>query len=150
MAAVEGRLAFKRIVYATDFTAESEKAARAALTFAAHDGATIYACHVIDCKENPAETVEEDVVREELERLMAKSPLGEYGCELMISHGAPAEAILAMAETVNADLIVMGPRKHSFWLTHVKRGVTLEVLAQARCPVLTVHEGEMDGRERAV
>jgi hypothetical protein len=33
----------------------------------------------------------------------------------------------------------MGPRKHSFWLTHVKRGVTLEVLAHATCPVLTVH-----------
>jgi len=46
---------------------------------------------------------------------------------------------LAVAEKVKADLIVMGPRKHSFWLTHVRRGVTLEVLAQATCPVLTVH-----------
>ena len=78
-------------------------------------------------------------MREKLEQVMAASSLGAYGCELEIAFGAPAESILALAEKVKADLIVMGPRKHSFWLTHVKRGVTLEVLAQATCPVLTVH-----------
>ncbi len=138
-AAPDGPLEFRRIVYATDFTPEAEKAARAALLFARHGAAKIYVCHVIGCRANPAETPAEGDVRGNLERLIEESALGEYGCELAIWYGAPAEAILSLAEKVHADLIVMGPRRHSFWLTHVKRGVSLEVLARAKCPVLTVH-----------
>ena len=142
--AADGPVEFKRIVYATDFTPEADKAAQAALLFAEQGDASIYLCHVIPCRAIPEEAAEERNVREneareKLERLMAASPLGAYGCELEIAYGGPAESILSLAEKVKADLIVMGPRKHSFWLTHVKRGVTLEVLAQARCPVLTVH-----------
>ena len=144
VAAADGPVEFRRIVYATDFSPEAEKAAQAALLFAEHGAANIYVCHVIDSRGDPEEAaaernVRETEVRENLERLMAASPLGAYGCELEIAFGAPAESILGLAEKVKADLIVMGPRKHSFWLTHVKRGVTLEVLAHATCPVLTVH-----------
>ncbi len=138
-AAADGPLEFKRIVYATDFTPEAEKAAQAALLFAGHGVARIHVCHVIHCRANAEEVPSEGDAREHLERLMAASSLGKYGCELEIEYGEPAESILALAERVKADLIVMGPRKHSFWLTHVKRGVTLEVLARATCPVLTVH-----------
>jgi nucleotide-binding universal stress UspA family protein len=138
-AAAAGALAFKRIVYATDFTPEAEKAAKAALLFAEQGGAEIHVCHVIDCRANQEGASAEGDVRANLERLMDASPLAEHGCELDIAYGEPAAAILALAEKVKADLIVMGPRKHSFWLTHVRRGVTLEVLAQATCPVLTVH-----------
>jgi len=138
-AAMDGPLEFRRIVYATDFTPEAEKAAQAALLFAGHGDANLYVCHVIPCRENSEDGPAEGDVRENLERLLAASSLGAYGCELEIAYGAPAESILALAEKVKADLIVMGPRKHSFWLTHVQRGVTLEVLAQATCPVLTVH-----------
>ena len=137
--AADGPVEFKRIVYATDFTPEADKAAQAALLFAGHGKANLYVCHVIPCRENSEDGPAEGDVRENLERLLAASSLGAYGCELEIAYGAPAESILALAEKVKADLIVMGPRKHSFWLTHVQRGVTLEVLAQATCPVLTVH-----------
>ena len=138
-AAADGPVDFKRIVYATDFSPEAEKAAEAALLFAERGGASITVCHVINCRANSEEIPSEGDVRENLERLLAASPLGAYGCDLDVACGAPAESILALAAKVKADLIVMGPRKHSFWLTHVKRGVTLEVLAQATCPVLTVH-----------
>ncbi len=122
LAAADGPVEFKRIVYATDFSPEAEKAAQAALLFAGHGGARISVCHVIDCRANAEGIPAEGAVRESLERLLTASPLGAYGCELEIAFGAPAESILALAEKVKADLIVMGPRKHSFWLTHVKRG----------------------------
>ena len=143
-AAPEGPLEFRRIVYATAFAPEAQKAAQAALLFAAHGQANVYVCHVIDSRANAQETREEgdtreNEAREMLERQIAASALGQFGCELEVTDGSPAVAILTLAEKVNADLIVMGPRKPSFWLTHVKRGVTLEVLAQAKCPVLTVH-----------
>jgi nucleotide-binding universal stress UspA family protein len=138
-AAADGPLEFRRIVYATDFSPQAEKAAQAALLFAEHGTASLHVCHVIDCRANVEERATEGDVRANLERLLAGSSLGAYDCELDLAYGAPAESILALAERVKADLIVMGPRKHSFWLTHVKRGVTLEVLAHATCPVLTVH-----------
>ncbi len=139
LAANDGPLVFKRIVYATDFSPEAEKAAQAALLFAVRGGASLHVCHVVDCRANVEERATAVDVRVHLERLLAGSSLGAYDCELEVACGAPAESILALAEKVKADLIMMGPRKHSFWLTHVKRGVTLEVLAQATCPVLTVH-----------
>ena len=54
-AAADGPVEFKRIVYATDFSPEAEKAAQAALLFAGHGGASITVCHVIDCRGNPEE-----------------------------------------------------------------------------------------------
>jgi nucleotide-binding universal stress UspA family protein len=138
-AAAEGPLVFQRIVYATDFTPEADRAAQAVLLFAGHAGASIHVCHVVDGRANGTEAPATEEVWGNVRRLLDGSSLGDYGCEMEIAYGEPAEAILKLAERVNADLIVMGPRKHSFWLTHVKRGVTLEVLAQAKCPVLTVH-----------
>ena len=49
-----------------------------------------------------------------------------------------AKGILELAKRVHADLTVLGPRKPTFVLTHLERGVILEVLADAECPVLTV------------
>ena len=138
-AAGEGALDFQRIVYATAFVPEANKAARAALLFAAHGGAEIHVCHVMEGGAKAVGAVEEMEVRANLEGAVAASALGGYGCELEVMQGEAAASILALAERVKADLIVMGPRKHSFWLTHVRRGVTLEVLARATCPVLTVH-----------
>jgi nucleotide-binding universal stress UspA family protein len=143
-AAADGPLEFRRIVYATAFAPEAQKAAQAALLFATHGQANLYVCHVIDSRADAQETREEGdtretQAREKLKRQIAASPLGEFGCELEVTDGAPAQSILTLADKVHADLIVMGPRKHSFWLTHLRRGVTLEVLARAKCPVLTVH-----------
>jgi nucleotide-binding universal stress UspA family protein len=55
-----------------------------------------------------------------------------------VKHGDVSEAILSLAVRVKADLIVLGARHSSFWLTHVARGLTSELLAQATCPVMTV------------
>ncbi len=139
VAAADGPVEFKRILYATDFTPEAEKAVQAVLLFAEHGGASVHVCHAIDCQANPTDTPTEGEVRRNVERLFAESSLAKHGCELDISYGEPAQAILTLAGKMQADLIVMGPRKWSFWLTHVKRGVSLDVLAQAKCPVLTVH-----------
>jgi nucleotide-binding universal stress UspA family protein len=139
VAAPSGDLEFNWVVYATDFSPEADKAARAALLFAEHSGRSIHVCHVVDCPVNSEEGRTETDRWRKVQRLLAASALGENDCELEISFGESAESILALAKKVDADLIVMGPRKHSFWLTHVQRGVTLKVLARARCPVLTVH-----------
>ncbi len=137
----DGPLTFQRILYATGFAVKSERAARSVLMLALHDKAKVFVCHVIQNQpEGRDEAPSEADLRRDLERRIQQSPLGDYGCELALVHGDPPPAILALAENVKADLIVMGARKHNFLLTHVKRGVTLEVLTQASCPVLTVQD----------
>ena len=36
------------------------------------------------------------------------------------------------------NVIVLGARNASFWLTHIEHGLTPDLLAAARCPVMTV------------
>jgi hypothetical protein len=33
---------------------------------------------------------------------------------------------------------VLGARKSTFWLTRIERGLTPALLAEARCPVMTI------------
>ncbi len=138
-AAADGPLEFRRIVYATDFSPQAEKAAQAALLFAEHGTASLHVCHVIDCRANVEERATEEMCGRTWSGCWLVRRWARTTASWTLRMGAPAESILALAERVKADLIVMGPRKHSFCLTHVKRGVMLEVLAQATCPVLTVH-----------
>jgi nucleotide-binding universal stress UspA family protein len=56
----------------------------------------------------------------------------------VVEHGNAAESILELANRVHADLIVLGARNASFWLTHVEHGLTPDLLAEAKCPVMTV------------
>jgi len=58
--------------------------------------------------------------------------------ECVVEHGKASEAILALAKRVDADLIVLGARKASFWVEFVRTGLTPALLAEATCPVLTV------------
>ena len=52
--------------------------------------------------------------------------------------GQPAEAIVALAEKRNADLIVVGMRKKRFFERLVEGSVAQEVVRRATCDVLAV------------
>lgn len=136
----EGPLTFERIVFASDFSDPSNVAKSLALAFAQESGAHLWICHIVSNQEdsqNPTNARASDF-RKELERLVPREAYDWCSPEYTVEYGSPAKGILGLAERVHADLIVMGARTRSFWLTHVQRGVTQEVLAQANCPVLTV------------
>ena len=135
-----GPLVFKSIVFATDFSVESAKAAALALSFAEDSGAHLYFCHVVAPypgwqREAPIVDV---MFQAALEKLVPNSSYDWCSPECVLEHGDAAKGILAVAEQVDADLIVLGPRKASFWLDHVEHGTTPNLLAKATCPVLTV------------
>ena len=136
---VDGPLTFRNIVYATDFSAQAAKAAVFALSFAEDSRAHLYYCHVQNESEDTADaTAADEAFRAEL-RLLVPDCSSEWCTpRCVVGHGRAAEGILEIARRVNADLIVLGPRKPSFALTHVEKGVTLQVLCSAECPVLTV------------
>ena len=71
----------------------------------------------------------------------ARAYLAERGleAELVPTSGRPAEAIVALAEERNADLIVVGMRKKGFFERLVEGSVAQDVMRRATCDVLAVH-----------
>jgi nucleotide-binding universal stress UspA family protein len=135
----EGPLVFRTIVYATDFSAEASKAAVFALSFAQDSGAHIYFCYVATGESTPEERRSLDArFKAELRRMIPESTYEWCTPETAVEHGDTAEGILELAERVHADLIVLGARSASFWLTHIEHGLTPDLLAEATCPVMTV------------
>jgi nucleotide-binding universal stress UspA family protein len=133
-------LVFRSIVYATDFSAEAAKAAVYALSFAEDSQARLYSCYVrpVDSDGPTATDLLDGEFERALKRMVPESSYDWCTPECVIEHGDAAAAILSLAERVHADLIVLGARRASFWLTHVERGLTARLLAEASCPVMTV------------
>ncbi len=133
-------LIFRNIVYATDFTPSAKKAAIYALSFAEDSGARLFLCHVIASHEPTAagQEVSDGAFQRALKKMIPESAYDWCDPECVVEHGYAGEAILRLADRVEADLIVLGIRKASFLLTYIEHGLTPALLAQARCPVMTV------------
>jgi len=135
-----GPLRFKTVVYANDFSPEATKAAVYAFSFAEDSGARLYCCYTVTDEHRYGEkrAVLDKGFQEALKARIPQSSYDWCTPECVVEHGDPASAILDLAERVGADLIVLGARRSSFWLTRIERGLTPALLAEALCPVLTV------------
>jgi nucleotide-binding universal stress UspA family protein len=134
-----GPLVFRTIVYATDFTAKASKAAVYALSFAQDSGAHLYFCYVASAESTPLQRKTLDTqFKADLKRMIPESSHEWCTPETVVEHGDAAQGILELADRVHADLIVLGARNGSFWLTHIEHGLTPDLLAEAICPVMTI------------
>lgn len=133
-----GPITFKRIVFATDFSAQAAKGVKLALALGQAAGTKLYLCHVVPDHGAPADEQGEAKFLASLKALVPASANCSCEPELVVEHGKASEAILHLAKRVNADLIVLGARKASFWLEFIQTGLTPALLAEATCPVLTV------------
>ena len=80
-----------------------------------------------------------DAAREQLEERREKLASAGVEADARLSEGIAAEAIVAAATDLNADLVVMGTRGHT-GLKHVLLGSVAErTVRHAACPVLTLH-----------
>ncbi len=135
----DGPLVFRTMVYATDFSPKAAKAAVYALSFAQDSGAHLYFCYVARAKAEPQERKLLDFsFKAALKRMIPESTYEWCSPETVVEHGEASKAILELAGRVGADLIVLGARNASFWLTHVEHGLTPDLLAESTCPVMTV------------
>jgi nucleotide-binding universal stress UspA family protein len=125
------------ILYATDFSPESIAAARYAISLARDHQAKLILLHTVG-----AEMPEEEGAS--LETLHSIVPWGaglRYRPQFLMERGEPADTILRVAGTFHADLVVLGARKietHLEAAIHFSNSIVHQVLAQARCPVLTM------------
>jgi nucleotide-binding universal stress UspA family protein len=137
--------AIRRILFATDFTVNSERASGIAFSLAQENQAHLTLLHAVqDVSElsphNQARLTE--FFTRKLRELLP--PEAEFWCEpeFVVEFGSPADAILKVAagsgENPPADLIILGVRKAATFPGHLPPATAYKVVCQATCPVLTV------------
>jgi len=128
---------FRDILFATDLSPESLRALPFVQGFAEENNADLIVLHV-----------SEEKVRSKKERTLASESLGKWmrelippkpGLEYEVLFGAPAESILKAATDRQCDLIMLGAHHASNFASHLPGAVAHRIVAEAPCPVLTVH-----------
>ncbi len=136
---VEGAL-FKRIVFATDFSAGSLRALPYALSLAEENQAHLILLHVMPLVPLGEQDQVGASVRARLEELILPEAADWCRPDCVVRFEFPPEGILALAESQQADLIVMGVHKAApVAASHLPWAIAYEVVCHATCPVLTVH-----------
>ena len=146
---------FRTILVPTDFSTHADRALDYAADLAgAVGGAKIEILHVYQAPlveltpyhlALPMSVIEgvRDAAREQLEERREKLESAGVEAKTHLSEGIAAEAIVAAASDLGADLLVMGTRGHT-GLKHVLLGSVAErTIRLAPCSVLTVkpHQG---------
>lgn len=142
---MHGAARFHRVLFATDFSAESGSAAPFAVSLAQENQAQLILMHVLDgSRQQPARGRPGISIADAMHALLEMVPAdAELWCrpEPVVQYGAAAERILVEAKGRNADLIVLGVRSAAGRLrvaTRLSRSVAYQVVANSPCPVLTV------------
>jgi nucleotide-binding universal stress UspA family protein len=134
-----GRASFRHVVFATDFSKGSLSALPYALSLAEESQAQLTLAHLIPLV--PMQH-QEEVRAGAITRLHQLIPAdAEDWCriESVVSFEFPAEGILNLAATRQADLIVMGVHARApISSSHLPWAIAYEVVCHAPCPVLTV------------
>lgn len=108
---------YERILVPIDGSAGSERAIEHALELAERDGATLYGLYVVDVRQydepalSSAELVTDEAEDEGhhlLDAFADRATSAGHSVTTRCVHGIPHEEILAHAETVDADLVVLG------------------------------------------
>lgn len=119
---------FKRIVCAVDLAPASVSVIRQAVSLA-RETAALVTCVCIMMDPEPSSSEIHDRL------LKAIPPEARNWCdiEVIVKRGVPAAEIIRVAETSNADVLLIGPPRR--WTS-----TTQAVLARSVCPVLVTHD----------
>ncbi len=139
----------RTILFATDFSENSEAALNFAASLARDNHAKLLIIHVHEPRVGYAEglaaayaPLTEDE-REDAERLLqrVKPPTSDIETERRLVTGSPAHAIVEIAkEEDDVDLIVLGSHGRTGLTRLVMGSVAESVVRTAECPVLTVKQ----------
>jgi nucleotide-binding universal stress UspA family protein len=148
----------KRILIATDGSTAADQAVEVGVDLAAHEGEEVFFVHVVPLSHLvsmngfglmghvPYEPTWSD--EEMLDDALALAKSEDVLATTELLRGDPASAIVAYADSIDADLIVVGSRGHGAIASTLLGSVSRGVLAHAKRPVLIVRAAPV--RERAV
>ena len=135
----------KRVLLATNFRPSSAAATQLATQIANHLGAELHAVYVIGDYFEQISVIFPEGGLAALTRLRSYvqerlAPLSRTGGSSHISEGRPYQEIVKLADTLQADLIVMGTAVHGslFGSSQVLGSEVERVIRNAPCPVLCV------------
>ena len=138
---------FSNVVWASDGSAQADRALEYATALARRENAVIHIVHVIERLSGPR--VGSQPMRADEQEIQAKiegqadALRNEQGIDtrsymVASAAGAAAKHILEIARSHNADLIVVGSRGHSAIAGAVLGSVAQRLLHLAPCPVFVV------------
>lgn len=113
---------FRTVLAAADFRRQPDPAVVNGLTFAQLTNARLHVAHAASVDG----TLEDQAIRELL----------PPGSELSVCEGVPHEVITASARSVNADVIVLGPRRERSPVSGVLGTTAEKVIRRSRIPCL--------------
>jgi nucleotide-binding universal stress UspA family protein len=136
---------FKKIMCPVDFDRASAEAVDFACELAELHGSTVYLLHVVSAPrfdhillEPPHPIVTEAVARKELEKVAGQQLESKIPHQLLIRSGDPAAMIVAVAEELGVDLIVMATHSGRELTRLIFGSVAERVIHEATRPVLNI------------
>lgn len=141
------RVAFRKILCATDFSTYSNLTVDYGTALAREFAATLTVCHVIDLSsvaiygEFQLDPVgQQSRIKEDAERQLAAMLGGlSINWEPMIAVGKPAEEIARIAEEKQIDLVIAATRRRSGLKRLILGSVTEQLMRTLSCPLLVIH-----------
>ncbi|MGB7586864.1 MAG: universal stress protein [Terriglobales bacterium] len=135
----------RKILYATDFSPDSEPAMHYACSLAREYNAALSFLHVAeDVWKEPLSTRMQAADFFRLRHLEKHWTVDE-GCtpQYYVEFGSPAERILEVAAKLQIELIVLGVRgtRYPRMAAHMPGPTAYDVVSHARCPVLVIRGG---------
>jgi nucleotide-binding universal stress UspA family protein len=133
----------KRILFATDLSEASLMALPHAISLAEENEAELDVLRVIPPQKNGELVHPSELVDATVRQMKQLVPLeAEAWCKprYLAEIGEPVQKILQVAELSKADLIVLGVKRvdRAFGVIHIPWTIAHKIIAEARCPVLTV------------
>ena len=145
-----------KILYATDFSPNSEAALDYASSLAAAEGATLFIVHVDDTTPGLVfgdvgygyVPQVDAIAQAEYEQLQVIVPTRDgVAYEHRFFRGGAAEGILQIAEKEGVDVIVIGTHGSTGLKLLLMGSVAESVVRRANCPVLTVKQPADESQE---
>ena len=138
-------IGFRRILYATDFSADSLAAAPYALAFAGNYSSRLTLVHALEgLRESPY--LDAQMARVHVRDLVPQRVDLGTEPEIIVEMGSPADVILKAADDTVSDLIVIGARGAGALARLASHfgSVAHKIVCRALCPVLTVRPTDRD------
>jgi universal stress protein A len=135
---------FNRILCPISFDRNSVAALKFAHELADADKSTLLLLHVVSAPRmepvmlEPNPVVTEGIAERELEKLVQQHLASNTSYRIMTRRGDPASVIVAVAEELDVDLIVMPTHGHKGVERMILGSVAERVVREARWPVLTI------------
>ena len=136
----EGRHRLSRIIYCTDFSNNSERAAGYAISLAAEYSAELTLLHVAESAADLAKAEALNTQRtQELDKLVSETECKDLHVGSVVRVGKPYEEIVRHATETRASLIIMTARGGDALDRAVFGSTTYRVIQLGPCSVLAIH-----------